>query len=72
MILITVKTPSGDLATGSGFHVRNGVLATARHLLDRGPIDEAVSECANRRVNVKRTFFHKDTRVDLPIPRQLS
>jgi hypothetical protein len=67
MIRITVKTPAGDLATGSGFHVGNGVVATARHVFDRGPIEEVVSEYINQRVKVKRIHFHKDPRVDLAV-----
>lgn len=67
MIRITVKTPAGDFTTGSGFHIGNGVIATARHVVERGPIEEVISECADQRVNVKRIYFHKDPRVDLAV-----
>jgi hypothetical protein len=36
-------------------------------VLDRGPIEEVVSEYANQRVNVKRIHFHKNPRVDLAV-----
>lgn len=67
MVRITISTPDGDLATGSGFHLGNGVIATARHVLDRGPIKEIVSEYLGHQLTVKRIHFHRDPKVDLAV-----
>lgn len=48
MVRITITTPEGDLATGSGFHIGNGLVATARHVLDRGQVTEIISEQCKR------------------------
>lgn len=48
MVRITIETAERGLATGSGFHIGNGLIVTARHVLYRGTVKEIVSQYAQR------------------------
>jgi S1-C subfamily serine protease len=67
MVRITIETAGRGLATGSGFHIGNGLIVTARHVLDRGTVKEIVSQYAGQRVNIRQIHFHKDPRIDLAV-----
>jgi hypothetical protein len=67
MVRVTVKTPLGDLSTGSAFHIGDGWLVSAAHVLQGGEIHEVVSEQSRDPLNVKRVIFHTDERIDLAL-----
>lgn len=67
MVRITVRTPLGDLSTGSAFHIGDGWLVTAAHVLQGGAIEEIVSEESAARLNVERVIFHDNEGVDLAV-----
>lgn len=67
MVRITVKTETGDLSNGSAFHIGDGWLATAAHVVNSGEIEEIVSEYCQQELKVEKIICHKDERVDLAI-----
>ncbi|WP_429500347.1 hypothetical protein ACQUFY_25050 (plasmid) [Robbsia andropogonis] len=50
LVRITVQTPVGDLSTGTAFHIGDGWLVTAAHVLRDGVVQEVVSEHASVRL----------------------
>jgi len=66
MVRITVRTQDGDLSTGSAFHIGDGWLATAAHVLRGGEIEEVVGH-RDHKVQIDRVIYHSDERVDLAL-----
>lgn len=66
MVRITVRTSDGDLSTGSAFHIGDGWLATAAHVLRGGEIEEVVGH-RDQKVQIDRVIYHSDERVDLAL-----
>lgn len=64
---VTVLTPSGDLSTGTAFHIGDGWLVTAAHVLRGGQLQELVSEHLSEPLNVEVVIFNKDDRIDLAL-----
>lgn len=67
MVRITVKTDKGDLSNGSAFHIGDGWLATAAHVVRDGEIEEIVSEYCSQNLEIEKIIFHSDDKVDLAI-----
>lgn len=67
LVRITVQTPAGDLSTGTAFHIGDGWLVTAAHVLRDGVVQEVVSELASAPLTVESVIFHKDERIDLAL-----
>lgn len=67
MVRITVKTGLGDLSNGSAFHIGDGWLATAAHVVNGGEIEEIVSEYCSQALVIEKVICHRDARVDLAI-----
>lgn len=67
MVRITVKTETGDLSNGSAFHIGDGWLATAAHVVNDGEIEEIVSEYCGKTLEIEKIICHADERVDLAI-----
>ncbi|MFW6098671.1 MAG: hypothetical protein ACOC7Q_01940, partial [bacterium] len=65
LVRITVQTPVGDLSTGTAFHIGDGWLVTAAHVLRDGVVQEVVSEHASVPLTVQSVIFNKDDRIDL-------
>ena len=66
MVRISVRTPDGDLSSGSAFHIGDGWLATAAHVVRDGAIEEVVGD-RGQEVQINRVIFHSDERVDLAL-----
>jgi S1-C subfamily serine protease len=64
VVRITKENVSGDLITGAGFHIGQGYIVTARHVIENGnivDIDNGRSwECEN-------IILHDDPKVDLAL-----
>ena len=52
MVRITSKTDVGDLVTGATFHIGDGWLATAAHVVTKGEIEEVVSEYLHKMMEI--------------------
>lgn len=67
IVRFTVKTPAGDLSNGAGFHIGDGFVITARHVLD-GNVVESISSEGNHhrdRLEISATYYPTDERIDL-------
>ncbi|MEZ9821779.1 serine protease [Shewanella sp. 10N.286.45.A1] len=67
MVRITVRTAEGDLSNGSAFHIGDGWLATAAHVVNGGEIEEIVSEYCNQDLKIEKIICHRDDKIDLAI-----
>lgn len=67
MVRITVRTELGDLSNGSAFHIGDGWLVTAAHVVNGGKIEEIVSEYCSQDLEIEKIICHSDERVDLAI-----
>ncbi|MEM5733083.1 serine protease [Shewanella algae] len=67
MVRITVRTELGDLSNGSAFHIGDGWLVTAAHVVNGGRIEEIVSEYCSQNLEIEKIICHRDQRVDLAI-----
>lgn len=67
MVRITVRTELGDLSNGSAFHIGDGWLVTAAHVVNDGKIEEIVSEYCSQDLEIEKIICHSDERVDLAI-----
>jgi len=67
IVRITVKNGLGDLSTGTAFHIGDGWLATARHVVEGYDIEEMVSENCDKPLDVEQIIYHPNPLVDLAI-----
>ena len=67
MVRITVRTDKGDLSSGSAFHIGDGWLVTAAHVVNGGDIEEIVSEYCHQELTIEDTILHSDDRVDIAL-----
>jgi S1-C subfamily serine protease len=67
MVRITIRTANGDLSNGAAFHIGDGWLVTAAHVINSGEIEELVSERYSKQLTIEKIIFHSDERVDLAI-----
>jgi S1-C subfamily serine protease len=67
MVRITIRTEEGDLTNGAAFHIGDGWLATAAHVVKSGEIEEIVTEYANQYLKIDKIICHGDENVDLAI-----
>lgn len=64
---VTVQTAAGDLSTGTAFHIGDGWLVTAAHVLKEGAVQEIVSEQNAAPLGVESVIFNSDDRIDLAL-----
>lgn len=67
IVRITVRTSLGDLSSGTAFHIGEGWLVTARHVVEGYDIEEMVPENCNAPLKVEQIIFHHNPLVDLAI-----
>jgi hypothetical protein len=67
LVRVTVQLSNGDLSSGTAFHIGDGWLATAAHVVNSGEIIEIVSERSNTKLQVKNIIYHNDDRIDLAL-----
>jgi hypothetical protein len=64
---VTVQTATGDLSTGTAFHIGDGWLVTAAHVLKEGAVQEIVAEQHATPLSVQSVIFNSDDRIDLAL-----
>ena len=67
VVQITVRTPVGDLATGTGFHIGDGYIVTARHVVERHSIESVAESNSSRNVAIKNIFYPSGSKIDLAV-----
>jgi len=67
LVRITVQTPAGDLSAGIAFHIGDGWLVTAVHVLRESALQELVSEQLSQKLTVQTVIFNEDDRIDLAL-----
>jgi len=72
VVQITVRTQVGDLATGTGFHIGDGYIVTARRVVEDRSIEsiaETNSSGTNsfRNVAIKNIFYPSSSKIDLTV-----
>src|SRR5215213_2630676 len=75
IVKIIIRNADGDLDVGTGFHIGDGLVVTARHVLrhminDEERDNEVVSierELDNEPLQIDQIYVHADNRVDLAI-----
>lgn len=69
MARITVENNRGDLCNGACFHIGEGFLVTARHVIEGGELRETVGYFKSRKYKVKEIILPDDPNLDLAILR---
>jgi S1-C subfamily serine protease len=70
VVRIAVRTPNGELMNGAGFHIGNGVIVTAKHVLEENEIIGLhPHQYAARKVNVDEVVLAPEHNIDLAFMR---
>jgi hypothetical protein len=68
MARVMVRDANGDLANGAAFHIGDGYLVTARHVIEHGTVELVEPEQATpHSVTIARSFVPDDPRIDLAV-----
>ena len=70
MARVGVEMPDGTFANGAAFHIGDGYMVTARHVVEDGTVVEIVPEpfgASPQRLTIVRTFVPDDPKTDLAI-----
>ena len=68
MARVVVRDAKGDLANGAAFHIGDGYLVTARHVVEHGAVELVEPEQAMpRALTIAKTFVADDPRIDLAV-----
>ncbi|MBN8538467.1 MAG: trypsin-like peptidase domain-containing protein [Deltaproteobacteria bacterium] len=65
IVPINVEKPNGDLDCGTGFHIGDGYIVTARHVVE----GMKKVEIEKKEIQVGDILYHKDVKVDLAVIR---
>jgi S1-C subfamily serine protease len=69
MARVTVRTEEGDLTNGAAFHIGDGYLVTARHVIEDGEVVaiEPERHASPSQLTIAETFVPDDATIDLAI-----
>jgi S1-C subfamily serine protease len=67
VVQINIKTQMGELATGTGFHIGDGYIVTARHIVEDHSIESVVGTYPSRNVTIKHIFYPSRAKIDLAV-----
>src|SRR5579859_6480336 len=65
VVQITVRTQVGDLTTGTGFHIGDGV--TAKHVVEDHVIESVAGRYSSQNVTIKNIFYPSSSKIDLAV-----
>ena len=66
MVRIETIAPDKEIHNGAGFHVGNGIIVTAQHVVDY-ELSKVVAEYHHHEIEVRKIHRHPDKLVDLAI-----
>ena len=67
VVQIIVRTRSCDLTTGTGFHIGDGYIVTARHIVENHDIQIATETYSSRNITIKHIFYPSNAKIDLAV-----
>jgi len=67
VVQITVRTQVGDLTTGTGFHIGDGYIVTARHVVEDHVIEAVAGTYSSQNVTIKNIFYLSNSKIDLAV-----
>ncbi len=69
VVEIAVRATSGELHVGTGFHIGDGWIVTARHVIEGGAIEHIAGQhhASTQSVNAQRVITPTDPEVDLAL-----
>lgn len=67
VVQITASTQTGYLAAGTGFHIGDGYIVTARHIVEGRTIELAGRDYPSHNVSIKNIFYPTRAGVDLAV-----
>jgi len=67
VVQITVRAQVGDLTTGTGFHIGDGYIVTARHVVEDHIIESVAGTYSPRNVTIKNIFYPSSSKIDLAV-----
>lgn len=68
MVQIIVKKSAKDHVNGAGFHIGDGYLVTARHLIENYSIESIIGDkFANKNIIIKRIFYPSNPLINLAL-----
>src|SRR6266566_5046618 len=67
MVRVTTEAPDGTLGCGAAFHIGDGWLATARHVIDHGELKELAQHGYPTGLECGRIIYPADEDVDLAL-----
>lgn len=67
LVRITIELPTKELSTGTGFHIGDGWIVTAAHVVNSGKITEVVAEHHQEHLDVNTIIYPKDKSIDLAL-----
>jgi len=67
VVRITVSDEKEDLHNGTGFHIGEGVIVTAKHVLEKYKLKEIVGHFEDREYNLKDIVYPDDKNLDLAL-----
>lgn len=67
MVQVIVQDESGGEYTGTGFHIGNGLIATARHVVESKQILSIIPEAQSEPLLVKRVHLSGNEKIDVAV-----
>ena len=67
IVQIIVRTQVGELTRGTGFHIGDGYIVTARHVVEYHSIESVTGTYSSRNVTIKNIFYPSNSKIDLAV-----
>lgn len=67
LVRITVKLDNGDFSNGTAFHIGNGYLVTAKHVIENNKISQIYSHETFQDLVLEEIYYSDESKIDLAI-----